>query len=72
MVSHQSRRVTINATAANHLASEVITDQHGHSKLLPSARLVPSSVCETVIALTVPILLIAWHWTKTRRQLADP
>ncbi|WP_353505675.1 hypothetical protein [Rhizobium sp. RM] len=28
VVSYQSRRIAINATAANHLASEEVSDQH--------------------------------------------
>ncbi len=70
VVSHQSRRVAVDATASNHLASEPVAYQHRHAQLLPSRRLVPSTIFETGITMTVALNLTSRR-PKPRRKCAD-
>lgn len=60
-------RMLADAEDAGSLASVVISDQDLTPKLLPLCRLVPATMFEVSITLTMARLLITCHTAKARR-----
>lgn len=66
VVGDELRCVRLDLAAAGHLADEEVTDQDGHSQLLPARRLVPLAMFKVLVALAVTLPLIIGKSTDAR------
>ncbi|CDN52523.1 Hypothetical protein RG1141_CH01580 [Neorhizobium galegae bv. officinalis bv. officinalis str. HAMBI 1141] len=66
VVGDELRCVRLNLAASGHLADEEVTNQNGHTQLLPARRLVPLAMLKVLVALAVTLPLIIRESTDTR------